>query len=491
MAALPAAPTIYEINSWAWIDELCRRYGRPITLATVPAAEWDAIAAWGVDAVWLMGVWERSAAGIAIVQQDAALMGEFRRVVPDFRPEDLVGSPYCVRGYACDGRLGGPEGLAVARAELRRRGMGLLLDFVPNHVAPDHRWAEEHPSYFIQGDAADLERAPHEFIRVGYSVLARGRDPYFAPWSDVVQLNAFDPGLRAAMIAELKAIAEQCDGVRCDMAMLVMNDIFAQTWGERAGDPPIAEYWDEVIGAVRAAHPDFIWIAEAYWDREYALQQLGFDYCYDKRLYDRLLHDGPAEVDGHLHADLAYQQRLVRFIENHDEQRAATAFTPAKHRVAAVTAATQAGARLFHEGQFEGRRVRLPVFLGRRPDEAPDRELQLFYRRLLGALRHEPLRAGSWRRCDLAGWEDNRSAANLVAWAWVAASSWALVVVNLSDAPAQALVLLDWEGLAERSWSLVDLLDDARYRREGDRLAADGLYVELQAWGVHLLVTEP
>jgi glycosidase len=489
MPQLPPSPTIYEINCWPWLDELGRRAGRTLTLADVPAAAWDAIAAWGVDAVWLMGVWERSPAGVAIARGSADVMAECRRALPDLRDEDLVGSPYCVRRYAVDPRLGGPAGLAAAREELRRRGVGLILDFVPNHVAPDHAWAAEHPSYCIQGDAADLERAPDEFIRIGYSVLARGRDPYFAPWTDVVQLNAFEPGMRAAAIAALQAIAAQCDGVRCDMAMLLMSDIFAQTWGERAGEPPPQEFWVEVIGAVRAAHPDFVWIAEAYWDREWALQQLGFDFCYDKRLYDRLLHDGPAEVDGHLHADLGYQQRLLRFIENHDEPRAASVFGPARHRAAAVVAATQTGARLFHEGQFEGRRVRPPVQLGRRPDEQPDQELQAFYGRLLAALQLPPLRDGAWRRCDLAGWADNRSAVNLVAWAWTAPASWAVVVVNLSDAPAQSLVQLGWEGLAGRAWTLVDALSDASFERDGDQLAADGLYVDLPAWGAHLLVS--
>lgn len=490
MVKLPASPTLYELNCWPWLDELGRQLGRTLTLADVPAQVWDAIAAWGVDAVWLMGVWERSPAGIALARENAALLADFRRALPDLRDEDLVGSPYCVRDYSVDARLGGAEGLAAARAELRRRGIGLILDFVPNHVAPDHPWAVEHPSRCIQGDAADLERAPDEFVRVGYSVLARGRDPYFAPWADVVQLNAFDPGMRAASIATLQAIAAQCDGVRCDMAMLLMHDIFAQTWGERAGEPPEQEFWREVIGAVRAAFPDFVWIAEAYWDREWALQQLGFDFCYDKRLYDRLLHDGPAEVDGHLHAELGYQHRLLRFIENHDEQRAASAFGPARHRAAAVVASTQTGARLFHEGQLEGRRVRLPVFLGRRPDEPPDPELQAFYGRLLAALRLAPLRTGDWRRCDLAGWERNRSAANLVAWAWVAEGSWALGVANLSDAPAQGLVLLGWAGLAGRDWTLVDALDDVRYERNGDELARDGLYVELSPWGAHLFVAQ-
>ena len=126
---------------------------------------------------------------------------------------------------------------------------------------------------------------------------------------------------------------------------------------------PKTEYWGEVISATKKAHPDFLFIAEAYWDLEWELQQAGFDFCYDKKLYDRLVHDNAESVRLHLCADLAYQEKLLRFIENHDEPRAAATFSPAKERAAAVTMATLPGARLFHEGQFEGRKVRLPVFL--------------------------------------------------------------------------------------------------------------------------------
>jgi hypothetical protein len=486
---LPSAPTIYEINTWAWLAELGRAEGRPVTLASVPAAAWDALALLGVDAIWLMGVWERSPAGVSIARLNDGLMAEFRHALPDLHDADIVGSPYCIRSYEADPQLGGRKGLAAARKALRQRGMGLILDFVPNHVAPDHAWTTTHPAYFIRGDSADYERAPGEFLRIGQHVLARGRDPFFAPWADVVQLNAFDPGLRHAAVATLNDIARQCDGVRCDMAMLLMSDIFAQTWGERAGPPPAVEYWAEVIGAVRRRHPGFIWIAEAYWDREWALQQLGFDFCYDKRLYDRLAHEGADVVGGHLRADMAYQRRLVRFIENHDEPRAAAAFPPARHRAAAVVAATQPGARLFHEGQLQGRTVRLPVFLGRRPDEPADAALEAFYRRLLAALRAAPLRSGAWQLCEPAGWADNPNT-GLLAWAWTAPSAWALVIVNFSDSREQGRVIPGWDGVTGRSWSLVDALTGERYERDGDTMAAEGLHVDLPPWGAHIFLSE-
>jgi hypothetical protein len=486
MTLWPAQPVIYEVNTVVWLGELSRRYGRPVTLGDVPVQAWDELALAGVDAVWLMGVWERSPAGLQIAQTDEALQRSFREALPDIHPGDVVGSPYCVRRYVADGPLGGPADLAAAREALARRGVRLLLDYVPNHVAPDHPWVGEHPEYFVRGDGTDLERAPEAFINAAGNVLALGRDPYFAPWPDVVQLNAFAPQLRDATVEVLTEIGSQCDGVRCDMAMLLMNDVFAKTWGERAGPVPAMDFWPQVLGRVRRQHPDMLFVAEAYWDMEWALQQQGFDYCYDKRLYDRLLHESAGHVRAHLLADVAYQRRLVRFLENHDEPRAAATMPREKERAAAVMIATLPGATLWHEGQFEGRRVRPPVFLARRPDEPADGELRGFHRQLLDAVHADGLREGEWRLLESAGWPDNPTHDNLLAWCWQGAGRH-LVIVNLSDQPAQARVQLPWNDLEGKRWRLSELLSESTYEREGTELAGSGLFVAVDGWQWHLV----
>ena len=319
-------PVIYEINTWVWLRELSQKHQRPVNLATVPEQEWDAIAAHGFDAVWFMGVWERSPAGIAISMRNPGLLEDFRRALADFAAEDNVGSPYCVRRYVVDEHLGGAKGLAVARSMLRERGLRLILDFVPNHVAPDHPWVSTHPEYFIQGNADDARNDPASFVETAGKVFACGRDPYFPAWPDVLQLNAFQPALRQAVIETVLEIAEQCDGIRCDMAMLMLNKIFERTWGARAGARPVDDYWTTLISAIKGRYREFRFIAEAYWDLEWELQQQGFDFCYDKKLYDRMEHGDPESVRLHLLADSSYQERMVRFIENHDEPRAAAAF---------------------------------------------------------------------------------------------------------------------------------------------------------------------
>jgi hypothetical protein len=490
MSAWPTHPIIYEINTWVWLGELSRKYQRPVDLATVPPEEWDSIAAYGFDAVWLMGVWERSPEGIAIAQRNQGLLEDFRRALPDFSAEDNVGSPYCVRRYVVDSHLGGPAGLATARDALSRRGLRLILDFVPNHVAPEHPWVAAHPEYFIQGDEQDLRRDPVSFVAVGGRVLARGRDPFFPAWPDVLQLDAFDPGLRSAVAETVQQIAEQCDGVRCDMAMLMISDVFERTWGARAGARPGEEYWTAVIRAVRSRNPEFRFLAEAYWDLEWALQQQGFDYCYDKTLYDRMEHGEPESVRLHLLADMAYQLGMVRFLENHDEPRAAATFPAEKGRAAAVAVMTLPGAKLLHEGQFKGRRVRLPVFLGRRPEEPPDEDLAAFYQRLLAETACEIFRNGQWRLCERTGWPDNPSYLNILAWCWEHGDDRQLIVVNFSAAPAQALVRVPWEDVRGRSLRLSDPLSGKTFERSGDDLAGPGMFVSLDPWQWHFLQLE-
>lgn len=475
-------PTLYEINTWVWLAELSRKYGTSLDLGSLPAAEWDAIATFGFDAVWFMGVWERSPASIAISNRNENLLNDFRRALPDFEPADNVGSPYSVRRYVVDKHLGGSKGLALAREELAQRGMRLLLDFVPNHVALDHPWVTEHPEYFIQGDAEDVRNDPVSYTAVNGTVFACGRDPYFPAWQDVLQLNAFQPGLRKAAVLTVSDIAKQCDGIRCDMAMLSLNAIFEGTWGSRAGPRPVTEYWVDLIPAIKKSHPDFRFIAEAYWDSEFELQQKGFDFCYDKRLYDRLEHEDAESVRLHLCADLTYQEKLLRFLENHDEPRAAAAFSPAKERAVAVTTATLPGARLFHEGQFEGRRVRLPVFLGRRPDEPVDAELRAFYLKLLRAIDPSVFRDGQWSLCERTGWPDNSSFENLVAWCWRKGDERNLIIVNLSDSAVQARVKVPWEDMRGETWRLADTLSNVSYERDPQEILLSGLYVELPPW---------
>ena len=422
------SPNLYEINTWVWLTGLSNQYKRQIRLDTVPGEVWDGLASLEMDAIWLMGVWRRSeeARPISLSQ------------LPDSSPEDVSGSPYAIQDYTVDENLGGAAALATARQELRKRGLRLLLDFVPNHVAPDHGWLAAHPEYMVQAQAGDANPDRSVFFHKEGRWFAYGRDPNLAGWQDTAQLNAFDPGLRRAATETLLAIAAQCDGVRCDMAMLMLNDVFERTWGSLPGARPSTEYWTDSIGGVRGEYPDFIFIAEVYWDLEYRLQQLGFDYCYDKRLYDRLCHGDAESIRTHLQADISYQNKLVRFLENHDEARIAMHMEGAKERAAATIVATLPGAKLYFDGQFTGERVKLSVHLGRKPVEAPDEELRSFYRQLLETSARLRGEAPVWQLCPCEGLPGDESYRNVLAWTWTSDGRRTLVAVNYSDGPAKA-----------------------------------------------------
>ena len=413
----PSNPVVHEIFTWVWLADLAAFAGRPVTLSDVPDSVWDDVARPGIDAVWLMGVWQRSPEGARIAAMNPAMRGDAERALPGLVDADIVGSAYCVRGYTVDPHLGGDEGLAVARSRLAERGVRLVLDFVPNHVAPDHEWTHTHPEYFVQGTADDLARDPASFIDVEGNVLACGRDPYFPAWPEVVQLDASRSDVRRASTEVVSSIADRCDGVRCDMAMLMLDDVFARTWGDRTTGPDDDRgYWPPLIESVRATHPDFVFWAEAYWDLEPVLVEQGFDACYDKRLYDRMVHHEPASsIRAHLEADADYQRHMLRFVENHDEPRAASVFDRPAHQAALASVLTLPGVALLHEGEAEGRRLRTPVTLGRRAIEATDGELRVFVDRLLRCGVRWPATGNVEARADrgLAGQPERRASAGM------------------------------------------------------------------------------
>jgi hypothetical protein len=445
-----------------------------------------------------MGVWTTGLTAIRLARTDPGLRLDYRRALADLSDGDVIGSPYAVSRYQVSADLGGPAALASLRAMLAGYGMRLVLDFVPNHTATDHAMLTESPQAYVRGSEDDIARHPEAFCRTrGGLIVAHGRDPYFPPWRDTAQVDyAHAPG-RAAMLAQLQTVAVQCDGVRCDMAMLLLPDVIEKTWGERIGGERIGtSFWTEAIPAVRERHPAFVFVAEAYWGREWDLVQQGFDFTYDKTLYDRLLHGDAAGVRAHLAAPAEWRDHGLVFLENHDEARAAAAFGVPELFGPALVTSLGPGMRLLHEGQLEGRRVRLPVQLGRRPDEPVDPAVRAFYGRVLSILREPALRHGTFVPLEVrpAG-EGDGTWDGVVAFAWrdepPEGGPVLVVVVNLRGEPAWARIPLGPAGFEPfRAYRLVDRLDGAVYPRQGDELTAPGLFVALRGRQSHVLSVE-
>jgi glycosidase len=481
-----AHPHLFEISAWPWLERLSRREGRQVMLDTVPASEWDVLQKRGFDCVFLMGVWRRSEIGRSIALGVPDLRREYENVLPGWSDDDVPGSPYCVRDYVPDDRMGGWRGLDAARGELNRRGISLFVDFVPNHTAFDHPWVSAHPDWYVTGTPEQLNATPHEYRVIDGRAIACGRDPFFAPWTDVAQLNYFNREAREALIGTLRTIAAHADGVRCDMAMLVLNDIFDRTWRRvlRHTYPHLdEEFWTVATSAV----PGLTFLAEVYWDLEWTLQQQGFHFTYDKRLLDRLHHDSVHALRDHLRADPSYANRLARFIENHDEPRSAATLG---HRLVpgAVLMSTLPGMRFFFDGQFDGAQIRPPVQLGRWPEEWRDDRIRDLYERILRTTDHDVFHDGEWSLLESTSAGDD-TFQQLIAYRWTLESTTALIVVNLSDAMAQAH--LPHAVATDRTEiRFDDQLTDASYRWNREDLADRGLYVRLEPGASHLFLIE-
>lgn len=501
------SPLIYEINTRVWLAELSVKYGKTVTLENVPSEELREIASRGFQAVWLMGVWKPSPEGREIAWSHDGLRGELVSSLPDLCREDVVASPYAVYGYEVSASLGGGGALAAFRETAALLGLKLILDFVPNHTAKDHPWVRLHPDYYVQGGDAELQRDPSTFFPVTYQsvyggkwrrILAHGKDPYFPGWTDTAQLNYFNPALRAAVKELLLKLASMCDGLRCDMAMLVMNEIHYQIWGDllfRDAEEKVfpSEFWPEAIAHVREKYGDFLFIAEAYWMKEGPLQDLGFDYTYDKALYDWLRAADAGAIFGYLASSPGfYQQKCLRFTENHDEPRAASVFGDEHNKTAALIMGTLPGARLYHEGQLEGFRIRCPVQLGRRPAEEVNPDLKTFYEKLLHAVNHEIFHRGRWTLLPTyAAWDGNDTSGHFLAWLWTDGAEMRLVAANLSPQRGQCYIKLPLIESDSGACRLTDLLDGQVYDRDVVALHTGGLYLDIGPWYRHLFSVEP
>ncbi|MDT7042391.1 alpha-amylase family glycosyl hydrolase [Candidatus Nitronereus thalassa] len=486
--SLRTHPHLYEIPTWVWLGELSRKYGRLIRLGNVPDQEWDTLAAKGFDCIWLMGMWQRSQASRSIATADAELRKDYDRTLPDWKPTDVVGSPYAIHAYRPDSSFGTWADLDHVLDQLHHRGMKLILDFVPNHTGLDHDWVSSHPEFYIQGTARDYENSPSDFLPIERQphtqYLAHGKDPYFPPWTDTLQLNYAHEPTRQALLQKLQHIAQHCDGVRCDMAMLVLNNVFKNTWAHVLPEypTPAQEFWAEATHML----PEFIWIAEVYWDLEWELQQLGFDFTYDKRLYDRFRHSPPQDIALHLTADVAYQNRLVRFLENHDEPRSAKTFGIERLPAFVTLAGTLPGMRMYFQGQLEGAKIRTPVQLGRRRDESINQDIMTLYERLLLITNEEVFHNREWRLLSTrpAG---NETFQNLIAYQWQSSTAWKIVIVNVSDVLSQGHVELS-EVLPSsyRGYCFVDQLTRKRFTYAYGLLAKQGLPILLDPFSAHI-----
>ncbi len=479
-------PCLYQINTRVLLTELSRSLGRKATLKDISDQYFDALKEQGFVYIYFLSVWQTGSFGQLVSRNKSDWVASFANDLSDLKENDICGSGFAITEYKLHDDFGDTNELTHLQKRLHSRDMKLILDLVPNHTACDHSWVLEHPEFYVRGDETKLASEPQNYIRLKNGIFAFGRDPYFDGWPDTLQLNYANPDLQKKMLEIIKNISSFCDGLRCDMAMLILPHVFERTWHLKM-DP----FWSKAVHQVQEKKPDFIFMAEVYWDLEWELQQQGFNFTYDKKLYDRLKDGNSGLVREHLWADMTYQLKSARFLENHDEPRAASVFDQERQKAAAIVTFLTPGLRFFHDGQFEGAKKRVSVHVCRRENEIENLDLKQFYQDLLKILRLPIVHDCNWQlsNCSVA-WAENWTHDSFISFKWTGENfdlNDLLVVVNFSNHQSQAQIKFPLSSnLDGPTLEFSDLLGNEIYLRNRIEIETKGLFVDLKPWGYNV-----
>lgn len=495
-------PVLYEISTRPWLYSLAEsglaaNCGQYVCLRDVPLSEWQRIADDSVDMVWLMGVWQLGEFGLQHDRVPAMLDG-FKNELPDVTADDVIGSPYAVQQYTFNTDIGTSADLAAVRKTLHQLGMQLMLDFVPNHGAVDSVLVNSTPSVFMQKPSSYSSHSDWWIERDG-KTFSYGRGPYDGPWTDTLQYNYWSTSTIEVMTKTLEFIASQADAIRCDMGMLLLNEVIERTWGDvmsaNGFSRPSEEFWKVAIDAVRKQYPDTVFMAEAYnYDmtsppEKTFLQNLGFDVVYDKTVLDDLKTGDLDTLRTYIGSQSqGFFQATAHFVENHDEHRSAENLKGQQQAFAgSVVASTIPGVKLFYFGQFDGFAKKLDVQLRRATKESPNLTLHKQYTDLLRLLKDEVFHSGSW---TFISTPKDDSAWRLSAWRWASADGHTkrLIVVNYSDQQGWAKVQVAdaWGNSGMDQLEVTELLTGAKYERSANEMRSSGLNCGLAPWTVQM-----
>ncbi len=482
-------PKLYEINTRVWI----KKFGPNTTLSQIPKTVFEDLAKKGINIIWLMGIWKTCTSTIERCCFEPGLVSAYNKSLKDWSKADVIGSPYSIDEYNLNPSIGSWEELIELRKYLNGIGIKLFVDFVSNHFGAETSYIKSHPEIFLKADEEFFKEDSFTFFKPEADpnhIYAHGRDPFFPAWTDTIQINFFNEEAREFMTNILLKLTNVCDGVRCDMAMLPLNNVFHNTWlgvlNKYGFVRPTTEFWKHAINHVKRKVPNFTFLGEAYWDLEWNLQQLGFDYTYDKRLNERLSAGDLSGVKAHLHAEKSFQLKSVRFLENHDEPRAVTKFGKHRSLASSTIISTIRGMKFYYDGQFEGKKTKLPVQLGREPEEKTCPPIKDYYDKLLAVTKDEIFQNGEWSLMEpITIGFGNKSYENMLAWQWVLNGERRIIVVNYSYSTSQCRLKLDMKH-DKRKITLVDLLTDEIYERYVDEVNSSGLYIELKGHQSHI-----
>ena len=468
-------PILYEISTRPWLYELSKKYQKPITkLRDIPLEEFDNLKENGIDIIWMMGMWKLGKYGL-----EFDLKLDYSKVFPNWKKEDVIGSPYAVVKYVCNPEIGTNEDLIWLREQINSRDMKLMLDFVPNHSAIDAPAAKLNPQLYIRAPAG--KKNPNRYTDSGF---AFGSYPFHPPWKDVIQFNYWEKETRNMMKNNLMTVLSYADGVRCDVASLLLNDIIEIAWKEELDywgyHRPSTEFWEYAFAEVKSKYPNAILLAEVYGDKEIeALYKLGFHYCYNKDLLIRLM-GSTLELKKYLKNKTENNWgHLANFVENHDEDRIVYNMGNVKKAMAAGTIASTVGGMIFiNHGQWSGYKNKLEVHLRKGEDEDENNEVKNYYQKLIQIIQ-DPAFTGSnyYFINDIKG--DKKD--DFIAYLREEGDSHYLVVVNYSNSYGCANVPI-YNMNDNVDVSLYEVFNDEEYIRNGSDIRNKGLIVCLNPW---------
>ena len=413
---------LLQINTRVWLNELKEHFfpnSDNFFLSDIPFDVWKQFKNQSFDIIYLLGVWEVDTLTKDIFTKKN-LQQEFDQVLPGWKWEDTCGSPFSIKNYIINPKLGTDNTLKEVKETLNTLGLKLVLDFVPNHFGLQTEYVTS-TNFFIEEKHFSSSTGDYAVIDTlqGRKAIYHGKDPYFPPWEDTFQLDYSSRSTRDFMIEQLKHIAEVCDGVRCDMAMLIVNRIIRKVWGNKLRGNLTSEFWSDAVHEIKQVNPDFIFIAEAYWDMEEELLKLGFDYCYDKKLYDAIRDQNYGAFKYILNRDRSYHEKTVRFLENHDEPRAVTVFNQEKYFLSVIITFSLPGLKFFHQKQFEGYNLKESLFLTKRTEEQENPLIKQYYEILFKVLNIINSNKYEWKNGTDILKQNIEYGRNIYSWEWV------------------------------------------------------------------------
>eukprot|EP00761_Pharyngomonas_kirbyi_P009896 gb/GECH01009914.1/.p1 GENE.gb/GECH01009914.1/~~gb/GECH01009914.1/.p1 ORF type:complete len:493 (+),score=126.30 gb/GECH01009914.1/:1-1479(+) len=482
---------LVQISTRPWLFSLSKKYNQKITqLSDVPHKEYLKLRDKGFNMLWMMGIWKLGSHGLEFDRQHK---DDYAQHLPDCNEDDIIGSPYAIVDYVCNPELGSNSDILQLKKFLNSIGMELMLDFVPNHTAVDCEWVNQDPNMYVRAPPHEIEN--HQIDPNVYLPSAQGIAYGGGDWKDTAQLNYWNSKTIDNMKENLLRVASLCDAIRCDMAMLVLNNHIQSNWGyqleARGFKPPLGEFWEDAISHVKQKYPHVKFLAECYGETESRLQELGFDFTYDKAFYDILRTYHLDNIRGYLENNsLKYLKHSAHFTENHDEPTAVTAFDHdwQKSNMATLICMTIPGMKFFHEPQLSGYENRLEIHLRRSATEPSNPYVVRFTADLLEILSHESgvFGKGEWKIHHVHGDDGWR----FLCWKWELGNERRLVIVNYSDQTAGGVIpdLLQSSSsdLTDR-FSVQDLLTGDVFFHCCDDIEKNGLGVMLRAWTAQIL----